>query len=462
MRKEHRDRWSWVIAFSCCWINIFIFGVFRSFGVLYLAVMSTFRCSQELASWPFTLASGVASLSALPSAFLTHYYSIRSISFFGVFICSFAISICFFASDVYFIIVFLGIIQGIGIGFSVLLLPVIISEYFDKERAMACGISYSGAAIGSFIFPLLTEWLLEQFGLQGTLLLLGGITCHAFIGVLLLRPIRHTVNKANDETLASNVVREEICSMIDENECSDCKRTQMVALHCDQADRTNGVPSENIFMQQQFNASTVEVATHISINNSIANCGDILFDKQKSYSRNVNNKSFLRTIRTHITNDCVIVKNPYFSFVTVTYIAYCFVYIIYLIILPAFAIERSLTLHEGTLLASLFSFTDLLGRLLPGWLSYKRILTNKSQFVLSMFIMSIAFALTPFVAKSFTSFSVITLVVGFCIGCQMVLPAVVMSEFLGVENTAVAFGFANFISGCFSPIRAILIGNYLH
>ena len=65
--------------------------------------------------------------------------------------------------------------KGIGIGLVTNLLPAIISQYFDKERAIACGISYAGSTLGAFIFPLFIEWLLTIYGLSGTLLLMGGI-----------------------------------------------------------------------------------------------------------------------------------------------------------------------------------------------------------------------------------------------------------------------------------------------
>lgn len=47
--------WSWVIALSCCCINAIIFGIYRSFGVLYVALLQTYNVSRESAAWPFSL-----------------------------------------------------------------------------------------------------------------------------------------------------------------------------------------------------------------------------------------------------------------------------------------------------------------------------------------------------------------------------------------------------------------------
>jgi hypothetical protein len=104
----------WVIAASCSWINFFLFSIFRSAGVLYLALITTedLKCSYEEASWPITLASGVGAISCLPAGFLNHYLPVKPIVMTGICITSFSISICYFATSLSFITFFLGTIQG--------------------------------------------------------------------------------------------------------------------------------------------------------------------------------------------------------------------------------------------------------------------------------------------------------------------------------------------------------------
>ena len=48
-----------------------------------------------------------------------------------------------------------------------------MSKYFDKHRALANGICISGTAAGSFVFPMLIEHLVHNFGFHGTILILG-------------------------------------------------------------------------------------------------------------------------------------------------------------------------------------------------------------------------------------------------------------------------------------------------
>lgn len=64
-----------------------------------------------------------------------------------------------------------------------------MSLYFNKRRALANGICVSGTAAGSFVFPMLIEYLIQNFGFHGTILILGGCMLHVCISATLYRPI---------------------------------------------------------------------------------------------------------------------------------------------------------------------------------------------------------------------------------------------------------------------------------
>lgn len=61
--------------------------------------------------------------------------------------------------------------------------------YFNKRRALANGICVSGTAAGSFVFPILIEYLIQKFGFHSTLLLLGAGMLHVCVSASLYRPL---------------------------------------------------------------------------------------------------------------------------------------------------------------------------------------------------------------------------------------------------------------------------------
>lgn len=85
---------------------------------------------------------------------------------------------------------------GIGGGLSTTPGIVIVSQYFDKHRALANGICVSGTAAGSFVLPILIKHLAENCGFHGTLLILGGCMLHVCVSATLYRPLSAHVEQA--------------------------------------------------------------------------------------------------------------------------------------------------------------------------------------------------------------------------------------------------------------------------
>lgn len=321
---------------------------------------------------------------------------------------------------------------GIGIGFITGLLPVIISEYFDKDiRAGAVGLSYSGAAVGAFIFPLIFESLLSSFRLQTSLLFMGGITLLSIMGALSLTPFE------------------------------DSKRLNKLVK----------VKNEEISVDSSSKTSVKEDS---EVGKGSQSLQPIDHTLQKELNEN---NSVLFKIKHHMTQDVRIMINPYFILITLVYIAYIMGNVTLLMILPDFAMEAGLSKSQGIILLSVFSVTDLLGRLTPLVLNYfdndkkKSFITSKFLFVTSISMLSVILFLFPIIGnstlyfidpiKSFMSlyylFLVMTLIAGFFSGFQMILPPVLLSEYLGPSQTAVAFGLSNFICGVLSFSRPFII-----
>lgn len=78
---------------------------------------------------------------------------------------------------------------GIGGGLSTTPGIIIVSLYFNKHRALANGICISGTAAGSFVLPMLIEYLVHHFGFHGTILILGGCMLHVCLSAILYRPL---------------------------------------------------------------------------------------------------------------------------------------------------------------------------------------------------------------------------------------------------------------------------------
>ncbi|CAG4980554.1 unnamed protein product [Parnassius apollo] len=181
--------YGWVVVFGAFMVQFWVAGLFKSYGVLYVEIMETFPDSSEsVASWiPAALSTLCLALAPLSSA-LCEKYSCRLVVFIGGLFCATGLALSFFSTGLLHLLLSFGVMTGIGGGLSTTPGIVIVSQYFDKHRALANGICVSGTAAGSFVFPMLIEKLVDTYGLHGTVLLLGGGMLHVCVSATLYRP----------------------------------------------------------------------------------------------------------------------------------------------------------------------------------------------------------------------------------------------------------------------------------
>ncbi|XP_028174221.1 uncharacterized protein LOC114362858 [Ostrinia furnacalis] len=180
--------YGWVVVFGAFMVQFWVAGLFKSYGVLYVEIMETFPDSSEsVASWiPAALSTLCLALAPLSSA-LCEKYSCRLVVFIGGLFCATGLALSYFSTGLLHLLLSFGVMTGIGGGLSTTPGIVIVSQYFDKHRALANGICVSGTAAGSFVFPMLIEKLVDMYGLHGTVLLLGGGMLHVCVSATLYR-----------------------------------------------------------------------------------------------------------------------------------------------------------------------------------------------------------------------------------------------------------------------------------
>lgn len=92
-----------------------------------------------------------------------------------------------FADGTLFLIFSIGFLAGSGQGIILNSIIVCVSQYFYRRRGIALGINMAGATVASLVFPNLYELLLSEYGLRGTLLVLGASLLHVPVLSLLMR-----------------------------------------------------------------------------------------------------------------------------------------------------------------------------------------------------------------------------------------------------------------------------------
>ncbi|CAN7985334.1 unnamed protein product [Ixodes hexagonus] len=111
-----------------------------------------------------------------------------------------------FAPNILWVSMTQGILFGFGCGLVTMMLPVIITQYFDKYKGLAFGITFSGSTISAFVFPRLLLFLRETYNFKNSIMIFGAILMHATAVSLTLKEPEWTRKKRHQDKRPKQIV----------------------------------------------------------------------------------------------------------------------------------------------------------------------------------------------------------------------------------------------------------------
>lgn len=64
---------------------------------------------------------------------------------------------------------------------------VAVNSYFSTRKSQAVGLAMAGTGIGQMLMPQVVRFLLDEYGFQGTTLILSALCLNGFPGALLFQ-----------------------------------------------------------------------------------------------------------------------------------------------------------------------------------------------------------------------------------------------------------------------------------
>ncbi|KAJ7290406.1 major facilitator superfamily domain-containing protein [Mycena rebaudengoi] len=187
---EGRQAWTFLAAAffveSICLGGAFSWSIFQDY--LMRSESSPLRQESSVTiSAIGTLLLGMIYFSpGLIGPFLTRYPDLaRGTSFIALFLAVASLLIASFIPKAPALLVFVGLLHGIGAGVTTTPSITYIPQWFTKRRGLANGIAFSGAGTGGLIFPFIFSTTLEKLGFAwtlriwaATLLIIGGMALY--------------------------------------------------------------------------------------------------------------------------------------------------------------------------------------------------------------------------------------------------------------------------------------------
>uniref|UniRef100_A0A131YC67 Monocarboxylate transporter n=1 Tax=Rhipicephalus appendiculatus TaxID=34631 RepID=A0A131YC67_RHIAP len=182
-------RLSWAIAITCFVINFIAAFFGRCPGLFFNSVMDTFDATRGDASVSISLYGGFYNMAGLVAGALIGSLGVRPTLILSGLMMTIGFAVSLFATSTLFLVFTVGVLAGAGQGMVFSCSIVAVSGYFDKRRGIALGLNMAGIPMASLLVPKLLEWLLGEYGLRGTFLVLGGCMLNIpVLGILLRNP----------------------------------------------------------------------------------------------------------------------------------------------------------------------------------------------------------------------------------------------------------------------------------
>ncbi len=175
--------YGYVVVLVAFFIQAVGWGIFNSYGVLSVTLMSEFKWTRAGVSGAFALAFFIYGLASIVLGILNDRWGPRLIMTGSGVVLGVGYLLTSQISNLWQLYLFYGIIGGIGIsGVDVVLLST-VARWFIKKRGMMSGIVKTGTGFGMFIMPLIINRLIGSYGQSHTFAILGIIILIIFISL---------------------------------------------------------------------------------------------------------------------------------------------------------------------------------------------------------------------------------------------------------------------------------------
>ncbi|XP_038057409.1 monocarboxylate transporter 13-like [Patiria miniata] len=181
--------WGWLVALGSFTEMFLTMGTLLCSGVYFTAIQLEFEVSSAELGWIISSGSTLLSATCPIGSACVKRFGCRTTSLIGgsAVVCGFIASS--FAQCSIHVFITLGLIAGIGSGLVFVSATVILGHYFQRRYAIVNGLAFSGPGIAIFVLPPLLDYLIDNYGWRGSLLIQGAISLHTLAAAALFRPL---------------------------------------------------------------------------------------------------------------------------------------------------------------------------------------------------------------------------------------------------------------------------------
>ncbi len=173
--KELKTVRSWVYMITFMLTSLLLWGTVATFPLLFVEFIERFQGTRSETAFIGSLQVGLLYFLAIIPGYIIPLLGYKIVVILGSIITSTGFILSIFVKEMHFLYITMGIITSLGSSFTMTAVDTVPLVLFKKRRALANILNLSCGSAGFTVMPLLTGYLLREYGLDGALLLMAGV-----------------------------------------------------------------------------------------------------------------------------------------------------------------------------------------------------------------------------------------------------------------------------------------------
>ncbi|NWQ83007.1 MOT6 protein, partial [Columbina picui] len=188
--KPQDQGWAWMVLLATVLLQGLTLGYPPCIGVFFTDLQREFQASNSETSWFPSIMVAVLHGGGPLCSILVKRFGCRFAVMLGGLLSGVGMVSSSFCGSISQLYLTAGFITGLGLCFSFQAGVTVLGYYFVRWRTLANAIASMGVSLGFTLWPLLSQYLLDEMGWRNTFLIFGGILLNCCVCGAIMRPIQ--------------------------------------------------------------------------------------------------------------------------------------------------------------------------------------------------------------------------------------------------------------------------------
>uniref|UniRef100_K7FDC1 Solute carrier family 16 member 5 n=1 Tax=Pelodiscus sinensis TaxID=13735 RepID=K7FDC1_PELSI len=190
--SETQDRgWAWMVLLSTVLLQGLTLTFPSCIGIFFTDLQHEFQATNSETSWFPSIMTAVLHAGGPLCSVLVERFGCRLTVMLGGLLCGVGMVASSFSKSINHLYVTAGFItEGLGSCFGFQAGVTVLGYYFVRRRALANALASTGASIGLTLWPLISQYLLDEMGWRNTFLIFGGVLLNCCVCGAIMRPVQ--------------------------------------------------------------------------------------------------------------------------------------------------------------------------------------------------------------------------------------------------------------------------------